>query len=202
MQVASCHRCEIQKELDVKWSVSSLRRDLRGGSRIKLWNVAFARPRNTLCDSCGAHQWLSRLLRDILQTEHLQQQNGSNIRRVTLIGDAAYPMSPFKGQGANQALLDALSLARALYKTQRRASLSAKNGIGNDRTHHRQAAGLNAAILQYEAEMVERSAVKVKASADAAQFLHTDIAIQQGNITRGAAAAAKIQCTDTESHSA
>jgi 2-polyprenyl-6-methoxyphenol hydroxylase-like FAD-dependent oxidoreductase len=92
---------------------------------------------------------------------------------ITLIGDAAHPMSPFKGQGANQALLDALSLARGI-----------SNGcrpLSNWRT-----AGIRESVLkEFESEMIERSAVKVKASELAAQLLHSEMVLDEGDRPRG-----------------
>ena len=95
-----------------------------------------------------------------------------NAGSVTLIGDAAHPMSPFKGQGANQALLDALLLAQKI--------TSAYNNIQNKQINLREEV-----LQQYEKEMMERSSVKVKKSADAAKFLHSDIVLQEGNVTFG-----------------
>jgi len=93
--------------------------------------------------------------------------------KVTLIGDAAHPMSPFKGQGANQALLDALKLARKILKGCNARSKWKEFGI-RDRV-----------LNDFEAEMLERSAVKVKDSADAAQFLHSEIVLHEGDEPRG-----------------
>ncbi|UTN06748.1 FAD-dependent monooxygenase [Flavobacterium bizetiae] len=93
--------------------------------------------------------------------------------KVTLIGDAAHPMSPFKGQGANQALLDALALARGISKGCRPMSQWRKTGI--------RASVLN----EFESEMLERSAIKVKDSAEAAQFLHSEIVLREGDEPRG-----------------
>ena len=94
---------------------------------------------------------------------------------VTLIGDAAHPMSPFKGQGANQALLDALALARGIAKGCR--------PLSNWRD-----AGLRESVLtEFELEMLERSAIKVKDSADAAGFLHSDIVLHEADEPRGRA---------------
>jgi 2-polyprenyl-6-methoxyphenol hydroxylase-like FAD-dependent oxidoreductase len=132
--------------------------------------------------------------RAILRPEDLQRSSSSDNsrpRRVTCLGDAIHCMSPFKGQGANQALLDALSLARALYKIVLSASKHLPEHDGSSGAGVVAGTDIEQAILLYETEMLERSAVKVKASAEAAHFLHTDIAIQEGNVTRGAAAASR-----------
>jgi len=106
--------------------------------------------------------------RALLQVKQLQ-----DAKNVTLLGDAAHPMSPFKGQGANQALLDALSLARIISLNCRPKSNWREQGIRKS------------ALEEFEIEMLKRSANKVKDSAKAAEFLHTEIAIHESNQPRG-----------------
>lgn len=106
--------------------------------------------------------------RELLKPELLD--NGGP---VTLIGDASHPMSPFKGQGANQALLDALALARGISKGCRPLSQWREVGIRES------------VLTEFEAEMLARSASKVEDSAEAARFLHSEIALHEGNEPRG-----------------
>ncbi|MFV5686584.1 FAD-dependent oxidoreductase [Flavobacterium sp. GB2R13] len=106
--------------------------------------------------------------RELLSSELLAKAG-----KATLIGDAAHPMSPFKGQGANQALLDALKLARRILKGCRPLSEWRKAGIRE------------CVLTEFEAEMLERCASKVKDSAEAAQFLHSEIVLHEGDEPRG-----------------
>lgn len=76
---------------------------------------------------------------------------------MALVGDAAHPMSPFKGQGANQALCDSVRLVKWLAK-----------------------APVASALNCYDREMTTQTSVKVRASREAADFLHSPAAIAPG----------------------
>ena len=109
----------------------------------------------------------------VYDRELLKEEVLNKCGNVTLIGDAAHPMSPFKGQGANQALLDALALARA---------------IGKDCTPYSKwrEIGIRKSVLtDFESEMLKRSAIKVKDSAEAAKFLHSKVALYKADAPRG-----------------
>eukprot|EP00041_Stephanoeca_diplocostata_P007921 m.113698 g.113698 ORF g.113698 m.113698 type:complete len:509 (+) comp17095_c0_seq3:416-1942(+) len=81
-------------------------------------------------------------------------RKGSVPSRVTVVGDAAHPMSMFKGQGANTALWSACRLAHCL------ATLP-----------------IAPALRQYEREMLHRSSPRVLASRESARVLHSMEAI-------------------------
>lgn len=103
----------------------------------------------------------------------LLPESFKNAGAVTLIGDAAHPMSPFKGQGANQALLDALFLARSLYK------------ICNSSFNWKDIDLRESVLSIYEEDMLERSAIKVKDSKEAVEFLHSKDVLREGIEPKG-----------------
>lgn len=111
----------------------------------------------------------------VYDREALQGALSEKAQPVTLIGDAAHPMSPFKGQGANQALLDALALAQAIYTKYQYTPW--------------QGADLRGELLDVvEQEMILRTAVKVKESAEAARVLHSADVFLGGDQPRRASA--------------
>lgn len=105
--------------------------------------------------------------REILDPEFLK-----DFGNITLLWDATHPMSPFKWQGANQALLDALNLARGI-----------TSKCGPDSKWREK--GLRKNLLEdFEIKMINRSALKVKDSARAVELLHSDAVLHEWNSPR------------------
>ena len=83
---------------------------------------------------------------------------------VTMLGDAVHPMSPFKGQGANQALIDAVNLVEYLKQYQDKDK------------------GIEHAFVEFEKEMLNRSKIYMQRSRSAVNFLHTENALLPENM--------------------
>lgn len=109
----------------------------------------------------------------VYDREVMEPEFFKNFWNITLLWDAMHPMSPFKGQGANQAILDALDLAR---------DITQKCGPGSERREQ----WLRKTLLEdFEKQMLLRSTPKVQDSARAVKLLHSDAVLHEGDTPRG-----------------
>ena len=113
---------------------------------VKGWhNPVLDMVESTPLDTIWGTDLMDRDPREVLELIHQKQA-----KRLVVVGDALHSMSPFKGQGANQALADGPLLAHWLQK-----------------------ASIDSAITSFWREIVQRTAPVVQASRLAARELHS-----------------------------
>ncbi len=120
-------------------------------NRCKGWHEPFPdMVKNTPLDTVWGTALLDRDPQTFIEHRQSLEIHGRLPSRVILLGDAAHAMSPFKGQGANNALADGPLIAKWL-----------------------SSAKLDSAVRGFMTEMSRRSGVKVRASREAAITLHS-----------------------------
>ena len=83
--------------------------------------------------------------------------NGKNNQNIVLLGDSFHPMSPFKGQGANQALLDSVHFCEILNCS----------------------SSISSSVLLFESQMVSRVKNKVLQSRERVSSFHNKDILNQ-----------------------
>jgi len=100
-------------------------------------------------------------INDLYKLGKTKEEKDRMIRTV-VCGDAVHAMSPFKGQGCNQALMDGTLLAEWLSRSK-----------------------LDSAVKGFNREMVQRTHKKVIASREAARYLHSPDVFDNCNTFEG-----------------
>lgn len=134
----------------------------------RLWNWHSPIPEILHATQASWITWYPVYDRPILAPEDLQ-----DFWNITLMWDAMHPMSPFKGQGANQAILDALDLAR---------DITTKCDSESD---WREKWLRKIVLKDFEKQMLNRSSMKVRDSARVVKLLHSDAVLHDDDTPRG-----------------
>lgn len=189
----------MSKKRQIMWQLSfsdtteSDGRVLRGSSHDHIFNTAITRTLSwfpavgdLIKATLPGEIWATPLYdRDAMIVLRGNDQIQMGAGRVTVLGDACHPMSMFKGQGANQALEDAVLLAsklsqrlQDLKRLAQKRKRTTVDDLNIEEIPHFSLAdvapeSMSNLLRTFEREMIGRADKKVKASRAAAALYHS-----------------------------